>query len=175
MVGGRSPKERRGEERKREDRTRTKRGKHVGHCVGGEHVSDNKGCGCCLFVLICCCKSTWKWKCTHTHLFIYELTFFFSDWWVAVTNACIARHRSTVDCLEPFQICRTCFRFWYVGSLCFPSRLLNRLHLWRFLASSCSVNDRLFTSASPAHHRFQPHGRRKKPKGKKRRGKKERG
>ena len=37
MVGGRSPKERKGEERKREDRKRTKRGKHVGHCVGSEY------------------------------------------------------------------------------------------------------------------------------------------
>ena len=39
MVGGRSPKERRGEERKREDRTTTKRGKRVGHCLVNEYGS----------------------------------------------------------------------------------------------------------------------------------------
>ena len=40
MVGGGSTKERRWEEREREDpknRTSTKRGKHVGHCVGSEY------------------------------------------------------------------------------------------------------------------------------------------
>ena len=37
------------------------------------------------------------------------------------------------------------------------------------------VNDHVFPSASPAHHRFQPHGRQKKPEGKKRRGKNKRG
>ena len=104
MVGGGSPQKRTGEERTREDpedRTRTKRGKHVGHCRQWICVGLFNKCCCCLFVLMFCCKSTWKWECIHTFLCM-NLHCSLVDELQSPFIAYIARHRLTVNCLEAF-------------------------------------------------------------------------
>ena len=104
VVGGGSPQARTGEERTREDpedRTRTKRGKHVGHCRQWICFGLFNKCCCCLFVLMFCCKSTWKWECIHTFLCM-NLHCSLVDELQSPFIAYIARHRLTVNCLEAF-------------------------------------------------------------------------
>ena len=108
MVGGGSTKERRWEEREREDpknRTSTKRGKHVGHCRLWIWLElFNTGCWC-LFVLILCCKSTCKWKCTQSFFsWIYMNSHSFNNL-MSCSHHCLYSWSSMAgNCLETFDM-----------------------------------------------------------------------